>query len=128
MRSGSGSPWRASCFNTTPRPTKASGVGRRAGLSIGYKAAPWVSFRLAESGRAIAHRARGFGVELIAYDPYVAVETAESKGVQLVGKEEILARSDYLMMQAPMTSDTHHFLGEQEFSQLKEGAIIVNTG
>ena len=79
-------------------------------------------------GQAIAHRAEAFGVELIAYDPYIAEGVAESKGVQRAGKEEILARSDYLMMQAPMTPETRHFLGEKEFKRIRKGAIIVNTG
>ncbi len=79
-------------------------------------------------GRAIAHRARAFGVELIAYDPYIADGVAESQGVRRVGKEEILVRSDYLMMQVPATPETHHFLGEEEFKRIRRGAIIVNTG
>ena len=79
-------------------------------------------------GQAIACRAKAFGVELIAYDPYLADGVAESKSVQRVGKEEILARSDYLMMQVPMTPETRHFLGEEEFNRMKEGAIIINTG
>jgi len=78
-------------------------------------------------GRAIAHRAKAFGVELITYDPYVAEGLAESKGVRRVGKEELLARSDYVMMQAPMTPETRHFLGEKEFQQMKKGVVIVNT-
>ena len=79
-------------------------------------------------GRAIARRARAFGVELIAYDPYIADGVAESEGVRRVGKDEILVRSDYLMMQVPATPETHHFLGEKEFARVKEGVIIVNTG
>jgi D-3-phosphoglycerate dehydrogenase / 2-oxoglutarate reductase len=79
-------------------------------------------------GQAIARRAKAFGVELITYDPYIAEGVAESKGIQRVGKEEILARSDYLMMQAPMTPETRHFLGEEEFERIRKGAIIVNTG
>ena len=79
-------------------------------------------------GRAIARRARGFGVELIAYDPYIADGVAEAEGVRRVDKDEILVRSDYLMMQVPATPETHHFLGEEEFERVKEGVIIVNTG
>ena len=79
-------------------------------------------------GQAIARRAKAFGVELIAYDPYIAVGAAESKGVARVGKEELLVRSDYVMMQAPMTPQTRHFLGEKEFQETKKGVIIVCTG
>jgi D-3-phosphoglycerate dehydrogenase len=79
-------------------------------------------------GQAIAERAKAFGVTIIAYDPYLSEEIAAAKGVALVGKNEILARSDYLMMQVPMTPETHHFLGEAELARMKKGAIIVNTG
>jgi D-3-phosphoglycerate dehydrogenase len=78
-------------------------------------------------GRAIAHRAKAFGVELMTFDPYVAEGVAKSEGVQRVSKEELLQRSDYVMMQAPMTPETRHFLGEREFQQMKKGVVIVNT-
>ncbi|WEX90039.1 C-terminal binding protein [Sinorhizobium garamanticum] len=79
-------------------------------------------------GQAIAERAKAFGVTIIAYDPYLAEGIAEAKGVALVGKDEILARSDYLMMQVPMTAESHHFLGEAELAKMRKDAIIVNTG
>jgi D-3-phosphoglycerate dehydrogenase / 2-oxoglutarate reductase len=79
-------------------------------------------------GQAIAERARAFGVAIIVYDPYLADGVAAAKGVASVGKDEILERSDYLMMQVPMTGETRHFLGEAEFARIKPGAIIVNTG
>lgn len=79
-------------------------------------------------GRAIASRARSFGVEILVYDPYLEEGVAEREGVSRVGKAEILDRSDYLMMQVPMTPETRHFLGESEFARMKAGVIIVNTG
>jgi len=79
-------------------------------------------------GQAIAQRAKVFGVSLIAYDPYLPRDVFLTKGVNRVGKDEILERSDYLMMQVPMTPETLHFLGEAELSRMKQGSIIVNTG
>ncbi len=79
-------------------------------------------------GRAIAERARGFGVTIIAYDPFLSGEVAAAHAVELVDKPALLARSDYLLMQAPMTPETRHFLGEAEFAAMKPGAILVNTG
>jgi D-3-phosphoglycerate dehydrogenase / 2-oxoglutarate reductase len=79
-------------------------------------------------GQAIAHRAKAFGVELIAYDPYLSDAVFDAKAVRRVAKDEILTRSDYLMVQVPMTAETHHFLGEAELGRMKKGAIIVNTG
>lgn len=79
-------------------------------------------------GQAIAHRARAFGTEIIAYDPFLPVAVARDLGVELVSKEALLARSDYILMQAPMTSETRHFLSDAEFAAMKPGAILVNTG
>lgn len=79
-------------------------------------------------GQAIGQRARAFGVNVIAYDPYLPRNVAASLGVDLVSKAELLARSDYILMQAPMTPETRHFLSDAEFAAMKPGAILVNTG
>lgn len=79
-------------------------------------------------GRAIAQRVRPFGVEILAYDPYLAEHEVTEYGARLVDKHEIIARSDYLMMQVPMNVDTRHFLSNSEFAAMKPGAMIVNTG
>ncbi|WP_299640050.1 C-terminal binding protein [uncultured Ruegeria sp.] len=83
---------------------------------------------LGKIGQAIVARAQSFGVTVIAYDPFLPREVAAKLGVELVSKPELLARSDYVLMQAPMTPDTHHFLSDAEFSVMKPGAILVNTG
>ena len=83
---------------------------------------------LGKIGQAIVARAQSFGVTVIAYDPYLPREVAAKIGVELVSKPELLARSDYFLMQAPMTPNTHHFLSDAEFSVMKPGAILVNTG
>lgn len=79
-------------------------------------------------GQAIGARARAFGVDVIAYDPFLPADVAASLGVELVSKADLLARSDYILMQAPMTPETRHFLSDAEFSAMKPGAILVNTG
>lgn len=79
-------------------------------------------------GQAIAERARAFGVKVIAFDPFLPTSVAAQHGVELVDKAELLARSDYILMQAPMTPDTRHFLSDAEFAAMKPGAILVNTG
>ncbi len=83
---------------------------------------------LGKIGQAILARARAFGVRVIAYDPFLPSDVAANLGVELVSKPDLLARSDYLLMQAPMTPDTRHFLSDAEFAAMKPGAILVNTG
>lgn len=79
-------------------------------------------------GRAIAARGKAFGLRIIAYDPYVEDTVLAAHGVERVDRDTVIAKPDYLMLQAPMTPETHHFLGEAELRHMKRGAIIVNTG
>jgi len=83
---------------------------------------------LGKIGQAIAHRARAFGASIIAYDPFLSEACARESNVELVSKDELLKRSDYVLMQAPMTPQTRHFLSDAEFVKMKPGAILVNTG
>jgi len=83
---------------------------------------------LGKIGQAIAARASAFGARMIAYDPFLPETVARKHEVELVAKDELLRRSDYVLMQAPMTPQTRHFLSDAEFAQMKPGAILVNTG
>lgn len=77
--------------------------------------------------RALAERVNGFGMTLVAYDPYVAADTIARHGAEKVELDELLRRSDYISVHTPLTDETHHLLGTREFSQMKEGAFLVNT-
>jgi D-3-phosphoglycerate dehydrogenase len=83
---------------------------------------------LGRIGQAIARRAKPFGVRVIAYDPYLDAAVARDLGVELVDKATLLAQSNYILMQAPMTPETRHFLSDAEFAAMPPGAILVNTG
>lgn len=83
---------------------------------------------LGKIGRAIAERAKAFGVRIIAFDPYLDPAVARRHGVELVDKATLLARSNYILMQAPMTPETRHFLSDAEFAAMQPGTILVNTG
>lgn len=79
-------------------------------------------------GRAIAKRAQAFGVEIIVYDPYISDEFVASLGATRVDKAALLAQSDYLMVQVPMTPETRHFLSDAEFAAMRPGVFVINTG
>src|SRR5438132_1903112 len=78
--------------------------------------------------RAVAMRARPFGVRMLAYDPYVEELVMSRYGVEPVGLTELLQRSDIVSMHAPATPDAHHLLPEEHFRLMKRSAIFVNTG
>ena len=78
--------------------------------------------------RAVARRARGFNVQILAYDPYVTAEAMREHGVEKVELDDLFRRSDFISSHLPHTSETFHHLGERQFSQMKPSAIFVNTG
>jgi D-3-phosphoglycerate dehydrogenase len=78
--------------------------------------------------RAVALRARPFGVHMLAYDPYVEELAMSPYGVEPVGLVELLQRSDIVSMHAPATGDAYHMLKEEQFRLMKPGALFINTG
>ncbi len=78
--------------------------------------------------RMVAERARGFGFQLIAFDPYVDAPTMAKLGVEKVsGLEALLARSDVVSLHTPLTEETQGLIGRGQFAAMKPGAILVNT-
>ncbi|MDQ0381371.1 C-terminal binding protein [Amycolatopsis thermophila] len=77
--------------------------------------------------QAVAARAQAFGMLVIAHDPYLAAEDVAAHGAQPASFDELLEHSDYLVVQAPLTEDTHHLIGEPELRRMKPTSILVNT-
>src|SRR5262249_33167442 len=78
-------------------------------------------------GQAVAARARGFGMKIAAYDPYLPAEVAREKGVELLGLEELLVKADVVSCHLPHNESTHHLMGEAQFRAMKSSAFFVNT-
>ena len=78
--------------------------------------------------RAVARRARGFGMRVLAYDPLVGPEVMAEHGVESRPLEALLAEADFVSAHAPHGAGTHHLLGEAQFRLMKPSAIFVNTG
>ena len=78
--------------------------------------------------RAVAMRARAFGVRMIAYDPFVEELVMSPYGVEPAGLSEVLQKSDIITMHAPATPEAHHMLREEHFRQMKPTALFINTG
>jgi len=77
--------------------------------------------------RCMARRARGFGLQVIAYDPYVSELAISAEGVEPVSYPELLARADYVSMHAPLNDETRHMLGAEQFRLMKPTSVVVNT-
>lgn len=82
---------------------------------------------LGRIGRGVAARAVAFGLEVVAYDPYIDAETAERAGARLVAEDELLETSDYVVVQAPLTDETRGWIGAETLERMKPGAVLVNT-
>ncbi|MBY0337455.1 MAG: C-terminal binding protein [Acetobacteraceae bacterium] len=78
--------------------------------------------------RAVARRAKPFGLNLIAYDPFIEETIMYEAGVTPVTLEDLLAKSDFVSMHAPARPEVHHFLKEAHFRAMKRSAIFINTG
>jgi D-3-phosphoglycerate dehydrogenase / 2-oxoglutarate reductase len=77
--------------------------------------------------QAIAARADGFGMRVIAHDPYLPAPDITARGATSVSFEELLEQADYLVIQAPLTKETHHLFGETELRRMKPTAFLINT-
>jgi len=78
--------------------------------------------------RCVARRAKAFGLHVIAHDPYVSELSISAEGVEPVSLGELLERSDYVSMHAPLNDETRHMLSTSAFSAMKSTAVVVNTG
>ncbi len=78
--------------------------------------------------RAVAVRARPFGLRILAYDPYLDETIMTQHDVEPVGLSELLRRSDIVSMHAPATEGAFHLLREEHFRLMKREALFVNTG
>ena len=78
--------------------------------------------------RCVARRAKPFGWQVIAHDPYISELVVSAEGVEPVSLAELLERSDYISMHAPLNAETRHLLSTKEFARMKPTAVVVNTG
>ena len=78
-------------------------------------------------GREVAARARAFGMEIVAYDPFIAARAAEAAGTALVELDDLLARADFISLHMPSLPETHHVMNAERLARCKKGVRIVNT-
>ena len=74
-------------------------------------------------GRSFIDICRGFGMEVIANDPF----PAEGSGIDYVSREELFRRSDIISLHCPLTEDTRYIINEHALSLMKPDTLIVNT-
>ncbi len=79
-------------------------------------------------GKRLAERLLYFGANIVYFDPYrIPEDEEENLGVTYLSMEDVLRKSDILSLHVPLTKETDRFIGEKEFSMMKDGAIFINT-
>lgn len=82
---------------------------------------------LGRIGALVAERLKGFGVEIVAYDPYVTAARAQQLGVTLLSLEDLLKQSDFVTIHMPKTPETVGMIGKAELATMKPTAYVVNV-
>ena len=77
--------------------------------------------------RAVARRAAGFDLKVIAYDPFVSRELFLEYGVRQASLAQVLQDSDFVSLHVPLMPQTHHLIGAPELGLMKADAILINT-
>jgi D-3-phosphoglycerate dehydrogenase / 2-oxoglutarate reductase len=79
-------------------------------------------------GQLVAHRARGFGMRVVAFDPFVSAERYREVGVEKAdSSDEVYARADFITIHLPKTPDTERWLDAAAFAKMKPGVRILNV-
>ena len=81
---------------------------------------------LGRIGSEVAKRAQAFGMQVLAYDPYLAPSRAKAMQVEAASLDEVLAQADFITVHLPLTDDTHYLIDEKALAKTKKGVRIFN--
>lgn len=82
---------------------------------------------LGQIPQAMVPKAKAFGLNVIAYDPFIPADVADKLDVELVDFNTLLERSDYVSVHAPLTPETHQLFNKDVFQRMKPDALLINT-
>jgi len=91
-------------------------TGRRLGL-IGF----------GHIAQAVARSAQALGLKISAYDPYISIKSPQVAGVNLVSLETLLEHSDIVSVHTPLTPETDRIINTETITQIKQGAVLINS-
>lgn len=78
-------------------------------------------------GRHVAHIAKGFEMNVIAYDVHEDAAFAKEMGIEYVSFNDLLERSDIITLHTPLLADNYHLINEATIAKMKKGVILINT-
>ena len=81
---------------------------------------------LGRIGREVTKRVQAFGMQVIAYDPYISANAAEAIGIRLVDRDTLFQESDYISVHTHLNAETYHSIGTPEFALMKPSCRLIN--
>src|SRR5258707_5673063 len=81
---------------------------------------------LGRIGRAVAARARAFGMKIVGHDPFIAPDQARDLEIEVATLDNVFRRSDFLTVHTPLTSETRGLIGPKAFAKMRKGVRVIN--
>ena len=82
---------------------------------------------LGRIGQEVTNRARAFGMQVVAHDPFISEQVAATMGAELLTLDELCARADYITLHLPATAETRQLFDARRLASCKPGVRIINT-
>ena len=81
---------------------------------------------LGRIGKHVARISKGFGMNILAFDPFISKEQSNELGIKIGTLNEVLSSADFLTIHTPVTDETRGIIGKEAFSKMKKGIRVVN--
>jgi D-3-phosphoglycerate dehydrogenase len=81
---------------------------------------------LGRIGRAVAARARSFGMKIVGHDPFLAIDQAHELEIELASLDELYSQADFLTVHTPLTNETRGLVGAAAFAKMRRGVRVIN--
>ena len=78
-------------------------------------------------GKAVAKRASGFSMKIMAYDPFINREYAAANGIIAAGFDDVIKEADFISLHLPLMDETKNIISGEKMKAMKKGAVIINT-
>jgi len=78
-------------------------------------------------GKAVARRAAGFSMKIMAYDPFLNKEYTLANGIIAASFDEVIREADFISLHLPLMDETRNIINEEKMKSMKRGAVIINT-
>lgn len=78
-------------------------------------------------GKVVARCAKGFGMKIKAYDPFIDTQYCKDNDIEIRSFDEIIAESNMISLHLPLNDETKHIINKETINKLQKGTIIINT-